>query len=406
MVFYADLHIHSKYSLATGKSADLENFHLWAVKKGISLIGTGDCAHPAWIKEMKGKLKETGNGFYKLKKPPKCGFDAPNPEGTLFCPSVELSSIYKWEGKTKKIHTLFLFQSLDQASQFSKQIEPYGKIGSDGRPILRLGPRELLETALTIASETICIPAHIWTPWFSLLGEKSGFDSVEDCFRDLSEHVCALETGLSSDPAMNRTISSLDKYSLVSFSDAHSPAKIGREATAFSCKPDFCSLKKAIKTGSGLEATVEFFPEEGKYHLDGHLKCGFSRNPLLEGDKNRACPVCGKPLTPGVCGRIGSLADRPLSQIMPDKPYYSITPLPQIISEITGKGTGTKGVALLYEELLKKLGNEYSILLNTDPEDAEKALPRLGEALLRMRRGEVYKDPGYDGRFGKINVLP
>ena len=301
-MFYTDLHIHSKYSRATSKSCNLEELAYWAEKKGLGLIATGDFTHPAWFGEIKEKLIPQGDGTFKLKDSP-----------VRFILSVEISTIYKKWDKTRKVHHVIFAPDLDSAEKFRQKLGAVGNIVSDGRPILGLDSRNLLEIALESGEGMELIPAHIWTPWFSVLGSKSGFDSIEDCYGDLAGHIFAVETGLSSDPEMNWKVSKLDKYRLVSNSDAHSPAKLAREATVFDAPLDYHGIMNALKTGEGYTGTVEFFPEEGKYHEDGHRKCNVCLTPEESGKLNNICPVCGKPLTIGVLNRVCELADRPFN---------------------------------------------------------------------------------------------
>ena len=296
MLYYTDLHIHSKYSRATSKSCNLEELAFWAKKKGLSLISTGDFTHPAWFNEIKEKLVPSENGTFRLKPEiEKEIFQGTEP--VKFILSVEISTIYKKWDKTRKVHHVCFVPDLQAAENFRLKLETIGNIKSDGRPILGLDSRNLLETVLEAGENSYIIPAHIWTPWFSVLGSKSGFDSIEDCYGDLSEHIFAVETGLSSDPEMNWHVSKLDKFRLVSNSDAHSPSKLAREATVFTKEPDYYSIMNALKTGDGYCGTVEFFPEEGKYHEDGHRKCNVCLTPEETKALNGICPVCGKPLT-------------------------------------------------------------------------------------------------------------
>ena len=294
MKMIADLHIHSRFSMATSKEGTPENLDFWARKKGISLIGTGDFTHPVWREELKERLVSEGNGLYRLRdeyvKEESRKFPG---EGTRFVVSGEISSIYKKNGKTRKVHNVILLPGLEAADAMAQRLEKIGNIHSDGRPILGLDSHDLLEMMLDVCPEGILIPAHIWTPHFSVLGAKSGFDSVEECFEELAPYIHALETGLSSDPAMNWRISKLDRYQLVSNSDAHSPSKLGREANLLDIDCSYEGLYRAIQTGEGLEGTVEFFPEEGKYHFDGHRKCGVSLSPVEAERLGGICPVCG-----------------------------------------------------------------------------------------------------------------
>ena len=407
MFFYADLHIHSKYSRATSKDCDLEHLAIWAQKKGLGLIATGDFTHPAWFNEIKEKLIPDGSGAYRLKPEiEKQIFTTSNP--VRFILSVEISTIYKKGDKTRKVHHVVFAPDIDTAQNFRQKLDAIGNINSDGRPILGLDSRNLLETALESGEGTFIIPAHIWTPWFSVLGSKSGFDSIEECYGDLSEHIFAVETGLSSDPEMNWRVSKLDKFRLVSNSDAHSPSKLAREATVFDTNPDYYSIMNALKTGKGYVGTVEFFPEEGKYHEDGHRKCNVCMTPEETKKLNGICPVCGKPMTIGVLNRVCELADRDCNNTFkPDTAgeVYSLVPLPEIISEILGVGPAAKSVTKEYERLISKFGSEFSILREVPTEDISRDFPLLGEGISRLRKGQVIKHAGYDGEYGVIRLF-
>ncbi len=407
MFFYADLHIHSKYSRATSKDCNLEQLALWAQKKGLSVIGTGDFTHPAWFKEINEKLIPAGNGAYRLKPEiEKQIFQ--NSEPVRFVLSVEISTIYKKGDKTRKVHHVVFVPDLDTAQNFRQKLDAIGNINSDGRPILGLDSRNLLETVLESGDDTFIIPAHIWTPWFSVLGSKSGFDSIEECYEDLSDYIFAVETGLSSDPEMNWKVSKLDKFRLVSNSDAHSPSKLAREATVFDTEPDYYGIMNALKTGKGYTGTVEFFPEEGKYHEDGHRKCNICLTPDETKKLNGICPVCGKPLTIGVLYRVNELSDRPFDcTFVPETggKVFSLVPLSEIISEILGVGPSSKSVTNEYERLIKKFGSELSILRNVPVEDLSKDFPLLGEGISRLRQGKVIKHAGYDGEYGTIRLF-
>lgn len=407
MFFYADLHIHSKYSRATSKSCNLEELALWAQKKGLSVITTGDFTHPAWFNEIKEKLIEDGNGAYRLKPEiEKQIFKTSAP--VRFLLTVEISTIYKKGDKTRKVHHVVFVPNIQTASNFREKLGAIGNINSDGRPILGLDSRNLLETVLESGEDSFIIPAHIWTPWFSVLGSKSGFDSIEECYDDLSEHIFAVETGLSSDPEMNWRVSKLDKFRLVSNSDAHSPAKLAREATVFDTTPDYYGIMNALKTGNGYVGTVEFFPEEGKYHEDGHRKCNVCLTPEETKKLNGICPVCGKPMTIGVLNRVCELADRDCNNTF--KPatagqVYSLVPLPEIISEILQVGPSSKSVTAEYERLIHKFGSEFSILREVPLDDLTKDSPLLGEGISRLRAGKVIKHAGYDGEYGIIRLF-
>ena len=398
----ADLHIHSRFSMATSKEGTPENLDFWARKKGISLIGTGDFTHPVWREELKERLVSEGNGLYRLRdeyvKEDSRKFPG---EGTRFVISGEISSIYKKNGKTRKVHNVILLPSLEAADAMAQRLEKIGNIHSDGRPILGLDSHDLLEMMMDVCPEGILIPAHIWTPHFSVLGAKSGFDSVEECFEELTPYVHALETGLSSDPAMNWRISKLDRYQLVSNSDAHSPSKLGREANLLDIDCSYEGLYQAIQTGQGLEGTVEFFPEEGKYHFDGHRKCGVSLSPVEAERMGGICPVCGKKLTMGVDHRVEQLADR-----ADGKKYESLVPLPEVISACMGYSTASKKVQGCFEQMIQTLGTEFDILRNVPSEDIKScAGERIAEGIENVRNGKVKRIPGYDGEYGKIRLF-
>ena len=408
MKIIGDLHIHSRFSMATSKEGTPENLDFWARKKGISLIGTGDFTHPAWRAELRERLIPEGNGLYRLKeeyvKEESRKFSG---EGTRFVVSGEISSIYKKKGKTRKVHNVILLPGLEAADAMAQCLEKIGNIHSDGRPILGLDSHDLLEMMLDVCPEGILIPAHIWTPHFSVLGAKSGFDSVEECFEELTSYVHALETGLSSDPAMNWRISGLDRYQLVSNSDAHSPSRLGREANLLDIECSYEGLYQAIQTGKGLEGTVEFFPEEGKYHFDGHRKCGVSLSPTEAERLGEICPVCGKKLTMGVDHRVEQLADREEGFVKEDgRKYESLVPLPEVISACMGYSTASKKVQGCFEQMLQKLGTEFDILRNVPAEDIKScAGERIAEGIENVRTGHVKRIPGYDGEYGKIELF-
>lgn len=408
MKMITDLHIHSRFSMATSKEGTPENLDFWARKKGISLIGTGDFTHPVWREELKERLVSEGNGLYRLRdeyvKEESRKFPG---EGTRFVVSGEISSIYKKNGKTRKVHNVILLPSLEAADAMAQRLEKIGNIHSDGRPILGLDSHDLLEMMLDVCPEGILIPAHIWTPHFSVLGAKSGFDSVEECFEELAPYIHALETGLSSDPAMNWRISKLDRYQLVSNSDAHSPSKLGREANLLDIDCSYEGLYRAIQTGEGLEGTVEFFPEEGKYHFDGHRKCGVSLSPVEAERLGGICPVCGKKLTMGVDHRVEQLADRAEGFVKKDgKKYESLVPLPEVISACMGYSTASKKVQGCFEQMIQTLGTEFDILRNVPSEDIKSCTgERIAEGIENVRTGNVKRIPGYDGEYGKIELF-
>lgn len=372
------------------------------------MISTGDFTHPAWFEEIKEKLVPAGNGVFRLRQEIEKQILKPeNP--VYFVLSVEISTIYKKWDKTRKIHHVIFVPDLLSAENFRNSLGKIGNISSDGRPILGLDSRNLLEIALGSGEGSFLIPAHIWTPWFSVLGSKSGFDSIDDCYGDLSEHIFAVETGLSSDPEMNWHVSSLDKYRLVSNSDAHSPSKLAREATVFDTELDYFSILNALKNGNGYVGTVEFFPEEGKYHEDGHRKCNVCLSPEETKALNGICPVCNKPLTIGVLNRVNELSDRKGKIITPPSTagkVISLIPLVEILSEIANVGPASKAVAKQYDNLIEKLGSELSILTEVPIDEIEKVhSSKLAEGIKRLREGRVIRHSGYDGEYGVIRLF-
>ena len=412
MKFIADLHVHSRYSRATSKTSDLHGLYSWAQVKGIHLVGTGDFTHPAWFSRLKENLIPAEPGLFKLKNDtisPAIKDVHPEAIPTRFMLTSEISSIYKKDDKVRKIHNLLMVPDFESAEKISSKLAAIGNIESDGRPILGLDVRDLLEILLENSADGFLVPAHIWTPWFSLFGSKSGFDAIEDCFGDLTDHIFALETGLSSDPEMNRLISALDRFTLISNSDCHSPAKLGREANLFDTGFDFYSLKNALNRGGkqGFLGTIEFYPEEGKYHYDGHRKCNVCLEPLETKEKDYKCPVCQKPLTVGVMHRVMELADRQ-EPVYPEgqKSFESLVPLPEILGEILQVGSGSKKVMSQYARLISMFGSEFNIFRNVPTEEITHIYSEvLAEAIQRIRTGHVIRKPGYDGEFGVIKVF-
>jgi uncharacterized protein (TIGR00375 family) len=408
MRFIADLHIHSRHSRATSRNMSPENLWKWAQLKGITVIGTGDFTHPGWFGELHDKLDSDGNGLFRLKKelwksdlPVSCSADV------FFLLSGEISCIYRKNGKTRKIHSLIFVPGFDEAARLNFSLSKIGNLGSDGRPILGLDAKELLKIVMDTSPDAMLVPAHAWTPHFSIFGAVSGFDSFEECYEELTPHIQALETGLSSDPLMNRRLSRLDGITLISNSDAHSPAKIGREANIFTTDISYGAIMNSIKTREGFLGTIEFFPEEGKYHNDGHRACGISLSPRETIHQRYLCPVCGKKLTIGVLHRVEELSDRKEGfRLVGQPPFYSIIPLPEIISEVVQVGVSSKKVYNEYIRLLKTLGNEFTILMDTALTDIEGASsPILREAIAKVRSGDVSIVPGFDGEYGKVRIL-
>ncbi len=409
-MFIADFHIHSKYSRATSKDCVPELLDLWARRKGLGLIGTGDFTHPAWRQELKEKLVPTGEGLYRLKKELRQPEIIAGPSlEPRFILSAEISSIYKKNGRVRKVHNQILLPSLEAADALSHRLEAIGNLHSDGRPILGLDSRDLLEITLGVCPEALFIPAHIWTPHFSLFGAYSGFDTIEECFEDLTGHIHALETGLSSDPPMNWRLSALDRFAMVSNSDAHSPANLAREANLFDTEMTYGHVARALSDpGSGVFlGTLEFFPEEGKYHCDGHRACKVCQKPGETLATGGVCPVCGGRITVGVLHRVEALADRPEGHA-PQNPrfYESLVPLLETIAASMGMTTASVRVREKYDDMLRRLGSELFILREAADEDIQReAGPLITEGIRRLRLGKVDIQPGYDGEYGKISIL-
>ena len=408
MSFIADLHVHSHYSRATSKDMSPEGIWKWAQLKGISVIGTGDFTHPKWLKELNEKLESRGNGLFALRKefqvadvPSSCAADV------NFILSAEISCIYSKNRKTRKVHSIILAPDFASAANLNLVLSKIGNINADGRPILGLDAKELLKISLDVSPGALFIPAHAWTPHFSVFGAASGFDSLEECFEELTPHIYAIETGLSSDPAMNWRLSALDQVTLVSNSDAHSTAKIGREANIIATDMSYQSIIYAIKTREGFLGTIEFFPEEGKYHFDGHRECGVSLSPKETVHHAYLCPVCSRKVTVGVMHRVDKLADREEGfKLAGAPPYFSIIPLAEIIAESLNVGVNTKKVDTVYFLLLEKLGNEFKILMDTPLDEIERfGTPLIREAISRMRAGKVHIAPGFDGEYGKVKIF-
>ncbi len=409
MKFIADLHLHSHYSIATSKNLCPEWQEYWAKIKGITVIGTGDFTHPGWLKELKKKLLPAEQGLFKLKKEYKIKPALPFENKIRFMLTAEISCIYKKSGKVRKVHNIIFAPNFETVEKIQMELSKIGNLTSDGRPILGLDARVLLEIALNCSENIFFVPAHIWTPWFSVLGSKSGFDSIKECFGDMASHIFAVETGLSSDPPMNWECGFLDDYTLISNSDAHSPEKLGREANIFNTDLNYNSIIDSIKTANNQNflGTIEFFPQEGKYYYDGHRKCGARQNPFETIKLEGICSKCGKKMTEGVLNRINQLSDRKdTSQRKNRAPHYSIIPLKEILSEILKTGINTKPISGAYNSIIKKVGSELDILLNVNLEDLERETNELlSEAIRRMRAGRIFIKEGFDGEFGKITLF-
>ncbi|PJA37674.1 DNA helicase UvrD [candidate division WWE3 bacterium CG_4_9_14_3_um_filter_43_9] len=412
MIYIADLHIHSKYSRAVSQEMTIPNLSRWGKYKGIDLIGTGDFTHPFWFNDLKENLLEDGKGFFNFKDDGK---------GPKFVLSAEISNIYTQGEKGRRIHSVVLAPSFADAEKINEKLASLGNLMSDGRPILPISAKLLLETVKEVSPDSIFFPAHIWTPWYSLYGSNSGFDSMVDCFGSASREIFAIETGLSSDPAMNWRIKELDDYGIISFSDAHSLPKLGREATAFEGDFSFQGLREAMKSKDGpnkIAYTIEFHPEEGKYHYTGHRNCKVCYSPEEVKHKGTTCPVCGRKLTVGVMQRVEALSTRGEAEIEIAKegvftrskklnrpPFVMLVPLQEVIAEVVGSNTASQTVRSEYQALVDRCGSEFEVLLKTAREDLVKVVsPKIVEGIIKNRNGEISVSPGYDGEFGKVSI--
>ena len=407
MTYTADLHVHSSYAYATSRDLNFENLSSWARIKGIDLLASADFTQPEWFEESRAKLTDTGDGLYEH-------------DGVKFILGTEVSCVARVNGRGRRTHMLAFAPSLDTVARINVALAERGaKLDGDGRPTLKLTPRDLLEMLLGIDPRCFVIPAHVWTPWFGLFGSKSGFDSLEECFGDLSEHVIAVETGLSADPTMCWRVPDLDDLSIVSFSDAHSLPKLARELTIFNGDLSYDGVVESLRS-QDIAYTVEFFPEEGKYHLSGHRKCGVRYEPEEVATIGSACPVCGRTMTLGVMQRVEELSRREAtSQVSEDglvvsangrPPYRSLVSLQQVLSETLGFGVNTKRVRTAYMSLIETFGNETKVLVDASTADLADALPshgpKLAEGIERVRSGSIHIEPGFDGQFGVVKVWP
>ncbi len=386
-----------------------EGIWKWAQLKGIAVVGTGDFTHPGWFRELEQKLEPLGNGFSQLKRKHRVEIEVPSScaSDVFFLLTAEISCIYRKNGRTRKVHCLVLMPDLASAARLNLALSKIGNVTSDGRPILGLDAKDLLETTLDAAPDALFVPAHAWTPHFSVFGAASGFDTMEECFEELTPHIFSIETGLSSDPPMNWRLSALDHLTLISNSDAHSPAKMGREANVFETDMSYRAVAEAIKSRKGFAGTIEFFPEEGKYHFDGHRACRVCLSPGETVEHDYSCPVCGKRLTIGVAHRVEVLADRNYGVGPSDAPAFrSVIPLLEVLGAVRGVGAGSRVVYDEYMRLLTRLGSELNILLETPIADIGRAAtPVLAEAIGRIRQGQVRIKPGYDGEYGRIEIF-
>ena len=409
MSFVADLHLHSPYAYATSSALTLENLAMWAGFKGIDLLSTADFTHPLWMQELRNKLVESPDGGYRYK-------------GVTFVMGTEISCVFKQEGRGRRIHLLVFAPNIEAAERLTAGFARYGNLQSDGRPTLGLSARDAISMCLETDPECMVIPAHAWTPWYGIFGSKSGFDTLFEAFGDMLDHVPAIETGLSSDPEMNWSVPGLDNKAIVSFSDAHSLPKLGRELTVFGGNPGYEGLKSGLQE-DGVEFTVEMYPEEGKYHFDGHRKCGVSWHPAQTRLEGGRCPECGRTMTLGVLNRVmdlGASASSPATPSLPLEsdllpaeivtssngrpPFVRMVPLIDIIAAARGRGPATRGVMAEYQRLVSVMGSEYRALLWAPQAELIEACDEtLADAILRVRRGEIHVEPGYDGVYGKVS---
>ena len=408
--YTADLHLHSRYAYATSEQLSLENLAAWAKIKGIDLLSSADFTHPAWLQELRQGLVEAGTGLFEH-------------NGVKFVLGAEVSCVYRQAGRGRRVHMLVFAPDMATVELLNAKLDRHGNLASDGRPVLGLSARDFVELALESNPQCLVIPAHIWTPWYGILGSKSGFDSLEECFLDLTPHIHAVETGLSSDPAMNWMIPELAGRTIVSFSDAHSLAKLGREVTVFQGELSYRGLASALAS-QGVGYTVEFYPEEGKYHFSGHRKCGVRQGTQETLGSDGRCPVCGRPMTLGVLHRMAAMSQRdtpeaPPADIREDltgggmvssplgrPPFVRLLPLQEIISQTVKSGVASKRVQKEYHRLVAELGSELDILIRSSSCDLARAGgEQLARAVLRARAGEVQVEPGYDGVYGSVDVL-
>ncbi len=396
MRFVADLHIHSKYSRATSPEMELNTLALWAKRKGIHLLGTGDFTHPDWLRELQEQLQPDGSGLYQY-------------GGVHFLLTTEVNNLFYRQGVAKTIHNLLFVPTLEAATRVNRVLNRYGNLAADGRPTVSLDARDMVKLLLDVEPQTLIIPAHAWTPWFSLFGSHSGFDALEACFQDETERIYAIETGLSSDPAMNWRLSSLDRVSLISNSDSHSPSRIGREANVFDCELHYAAIAETLRTHDvrRLIGTIEFFPAEGKYHFDGHRKCQVRWSPAETRAQRGVCSGCGRKVTVGVMHRVEMLADRPADFTPPHAPIvHHLIPLDEIVADALGVGKQSASVEREYLNILQRLGPELDILLHVPAELLTRSCPpKIAEGILRVREGRVHIAPGYDGAYGTIELF-
>lgn len=423
MRFIADLHIHSKFARAVSPKMTLPELDRWADDKGILVMGTGDCTHPLWYEQLQEQLEPAEPGFYRLKQQYKLPTLKGTQADTRFLLTTEISSIYTRAGKGRRVHTLLFIPTLQDAKKINDAITARGgNLKSDGRPIIGLDIQEICKIVWNVNPEVAVVPAHIWTPWFALFGSKSGFNSIEECFGQYSSRIFAMETGLSSDPLMNWRWSELDRIALISNSDSHSLERIGREANIFNTELSYAGIIAALKknTPDVFLATIEYFPEEGMYHFDGHRKCAVSYDPQMTRTKRGICSSCAKPVTVGVLNRLDKLADRAQETVAPESadfgqvtakqwqgrvPFVNLITLDSVISEALDIGTKSKGVKKEYDELIKQFGSELKILMDIPASSFTSVKPQIVEGIKRMRRGMFNITPGFDGQYGEVHIF-
>jgi DNA helicase-2/ATP-dependent DNA helicase PcrA len=410
MSFYADLHLHSRYAKATSRNADLVELAWWARRKGITVLGTGDFTHPAWFEELTQRLVPAEPGLYRLRDdldqavldrlPPSC-------RGPLrFLMAVEVSTAFHRDGRARRMHHLLYVPDLETAATLNDRLGRSGNITEDGRPTLAMDAGDLLEATLDSGDGAYLVPAHVWTPWVGVLSATTGFDSIEACYGALARHIFAVETGLSADPPMNWRVSLLDRFRSVSYSDAHAPSRLGREATELDTELDYFAIRHALESGEGFLGTIELFPEEGRYHLSGHRRCGVRLEPAEARKARMRCPVCGKRLTMGVLQRVDDLADRPAgARPAGAGACRNLVPLPEVVAEVAGVGPTSKTVRGTVEAMLELLGPELPLLERLPLDAVDKAgFPAEAEAIGKVRAGQVVRDPGFDGQYGSIRL--
>ena len=412
MRFAIDIHLHSRYAYATSRDLNPENLYRWSALKGLGVVGTGDFTHPAWLAELREKLAPAELGLLGLKDPWRSEVEAELPgscHGGRFLLTTEISSIYKKAGRSRKVHNLVALPDFAAVETLNRRLGAIGNLAGDGRPILKLDCRDLAAICLESCPEAILIPAHIWTPHFSALGARSGFDSLEECFEDMLPSVAAIESGLSADPAMVRRVRALARFAVVPNADAHSPQMLGREATCFDTELSFFAIRSALQRHGGLAGTLEMYPEEGKYHLDGHRKCGVRFTPEQTRAAAGRCPACGRQLTTGVVNRIGELADRPVAAaaaVAARDGYERLVPLPEVVGGALRVGARSKRVRRVCDALVAELGPELEILRHAAPGAIERCSDdRVAQGITRMRSGRVEITPGYDGEYGQVELF-